>query len=353
MHERSVKDLVGTKINILDERMKVIIVDSVKGGCGKTSISLKYAAMLAQKNEKVCYIDLDILGSSIETFINGINLDNLALKSMTEEVNENYSGDSEPSFQLYVDCPARFHLNEIFKGQSFSPRFFNRIKVTEKHSVDIHYFDLIACNPDQDEKDLFKPSKLMNYVGQIDYEYFAAMIKNILDELKSERYTYIIIDMPPNSDAYTDSVFNILLRADESGKEMIKNLEYVDSNEAAKYNVVTKYNVEICIVNSLDRAHFEANLLWLRAMIDERRMEWALDQEQNFKIVFNNNSVIENELNESQIKKYLDFRLLQLKELSIKKVTRFDYDRQLAESAMNNCVIGFGSLRESELKCPI
>lgn len=335
---------------ILDKRMKVIVVDSVKGGCGKTSISLKYAAILAKKGEKVCYIDLDILGSSIETFINGINSYDLTLVSTTEEINKNYSNDSGPSFQLYVESPAFFYLNEIFKGQPFNRCFLNKIKVTENHSSDTFYFDLVACNPDQDEKDLFKPSKFMNYVGQIDYEYFAAMIKNILDKLKSEDYTYIIIDMPPNSDAYTDSIFNILLRANEFGKNMINIPDQADLDEAAKYNVVTKYNVEICIVNSLDKAHFEANLLWLKAMINERRMEWALNPEQNFKIVFNNNSGIEDE---SQIENYLNYRLLQLEELSIKKVTRFDYDRQLAESAMNNCVIGFESLMESELKCPI
>ena len=322
-----------------DERMKVIVVDSVKGGCGKTTVALKYAMKFAQAKAKVCYIDLDILGSSIEVFISGCRF--VASPKFKNKIRE---GDAP--YQLDVEKTAQFYLNELFKGEKFGDCFFNKIKVIENNASNPYSFDLIACNPDQNEKDLFKPSRLMNYAGQIDYEYFAAMIEKMIDGLEHIEYTHVIIDMPPNSDAYTDSVFDILLRADEIGKKKIKNLENVDSDEKAKYDVVTKYNVEICIINSLDRAHFEANLVWINAMIAERRMEWALNPELNFKIVFNNVSGIKRE----DSKNYLENRLRQLKDIFIKKVTYFGHDRLLAINAMNDYELGFDNLEEKEIK---
>lgn len=171
------------------------------------------------------------------------------------------------------------------------------------------------------------------------------MIENMLRTLEKEEYTHIIIDMPPNSDAYTDSVFNILLRKDESGKKKIIFPLNADPIERKKYNVVTKYNVEICVINSLDRAHFEANYSWLQTMIVERRMEWALDPEQNFKIVFNNNSGIDDK---DLVTNYLGNRVQQLKKLSIKKISRFDYDHLLAIKSMNDDEFCFDILKDGE-----
>ena len=328
---------------ILDKRMNVTVVDSVKGGCGKTSISLKYATMFAQKNSKVCYIDLDILGSSIEAFINGRKF----VGKDAKEIMSTGTPYGVSPFRLEVESAAKFYLNEMFNGQAFSERFFNKIRVTESATAATCYFDLIACSPDQDEKDRFKPSRLINYVGQIDYEYFAAMIEKMLKVLEKMGYEQIVIDMPPNSDAYTDSLFNILLRADESGREKIKNLENADVADTKDFEVVTKYNVEICVINSLDRAHFEANFAWLLAMIDERRMEWALNTKWNFKIVFNNNSGIDDR---TLIKNYLDRRSMQLRDHSIEKIMYFEYDKVLAINAMDDFELGFDILRESDIE---
>lgn len=54
--------------------MKYIIVNSVKGGCGKSSISLHTAIDLAlddKDDNNVLVIDMDILGSSLRTFVTG------------------------------------------------------------------------------------------------------------------------------------------------------------------------------------------------------------------------------------------------------------------------------------------
>lgn len=50
---------------------KIIGVNSVKGGCGKTSISLSLALTAATKNEKVCFCDIDVLGTSSKYIVFG------------------------------------------------------------------------------------------------------------------------------------------------------------------------------------------------------------------------------------------------------------------------------------------
>ena len=51
--------------------MNFYVVDSVKGGCGKTTLALWKALELQKNPEKeVCYIDLDLLETSTEKHIN-------------------------------------------------------------------------------------------------------------------------------------------------------------------------------------------------------------------------------------------------------------------------------------------
>ena len=56
---------------------KIILVHSIKGGCGKTTISLALAKYF-QKNERTCYLDADIVGyGTSKIFNNGSNLPGL------------------------------------------------------------------------------------------------------------------------------------------------------------------------------------------------------------------------------------------------------------------------------------
>lgn len=308
--------------------MNIIVVDSVKGGCGKTSVSLKYAIEMAQvQSNKVCYLDLDLLGSSIEMFLIGNNF--------VGKKDYKYTPKKNHPITIGVQGTAIYYFNEVFKGEQFNTYFLNEIEIGGSGSKKGSFF-LISCNPNQNEKDRFKPSRLMNYIGQIDYDYFAAMIEKVLEQLEILKFTHVIIDMPPNSDAYTDSLFNILLRKyDSKDKEEIK----------------TKYHVEICIINSFDRAHFSANLEWLRTMIDEHDMKWVMNVPELFKIVFNNN-INYNDLNMGNTKDYVQSRIQQLNEsgINICSAYIFEYDKENIASSTSDQGIGFGFTESSEEK---
>lgn len=313
--------------------MNIIVVDSVKGGCGKTSISLKYAIKLANvKSNKVCYLDLDLLGSSIEVFLTGE-------KFVGQLQYKTVSNDLHP-IALAVKKTAKYYLNDVFKGERFSKRFLNDIMIGGSGS-EKGIFSLISCNPNQDEKDRFKPSRLMNYMGQIDYDYFAAMIEKVFEQLVDMKFTHVIIDMPPNSDAYTDSLFNILLRKyDSRDREETK----------------TKFNVEICIINSFDRAHFSANLEWLKTMIREHDMKWVVDIPKLFKIVFNDNinynkidnNIDYNKNDNNNAKEYVRKMLQELNEngINIDSAYLYEYDKNSVASSTGDGGIGFGTTRE-------
>lgn len=312
---------MGTK----GKKMEIIVVDSVKGGCGKTSISLKCAIEKAQdKLNKVCYMDLDLLGSSIETFLIGDRF-----------VGKNKKSDPKGyPIDLCVIKSEKYYFNDIFKGEHFSPRFLNEIVIIEDNKRK-GVFSLIACNPDQNEKDRFKPSRLMNYIGQIDYEYFGAMIERVLEQLEDMNFTHVIIDMPPNSDAYTDSVFNILLR----------------QNGSDNTHIETKYRVKICLVNSFDRAHFSANLEWLKTMVNEHDMKWVVNAPDLFKIVFNDN-INYNELSVDDAKKYVQDRLQQLNDDGIKIPCAYiyGYDKKNVFSSTSDRGVGFDTISKVKVQ---
>lgn len=317
--------------------MNIILVDSVKGGCGKTSISLKCAVdkVKGEKSERrVCYIDLDLLGTSIETFLIGeIFVGKTFTKKDEPKDSSNNEKKKDLPIQFNVRKAASYYLNDLFKGKSFDRKFISDIAIEGDFSGE---FSLIACSPNQDDKERFKPSRQINYGGQIDYDYFSAAIEKILEQLYDMKYTYVIIDMPPNSDAYTDSLFNILLSKAHSLNEE---------------KAVPLYNVEIYVVNSFDMAHFKANCEWLKMMIEEHDMKWVVNVSELFKIVFNDiidyntlQSAVYG-LSNKYVEEYVKKRLEELNEerINITEGYLYGYDKKNVLSSTKKGKIYFDS----------
>lgn len=146
---------------------------------------------------------------------------------------------------------------------------------------------IAVCNPSQNEKNRFKPSREMHYIEQIDYEYFALKIEKMFETLDEMGFEHIIIDMPPNSDAYTDMIFSILLKSDY--KKIAARSVIKKTGELQKLDnpVNTKYDIEIFIVNSFDRAHFEANLEWVKYEIENGDMKQIRFNDARLYFIFN------------------------------------------------------------------
>lgn len=314
------------------KNMNIIVVDSVKGGCGKTSISLKCAIDRANngKDRKVCYLDLDLLGTSIEAFLCGNKF-----VGQRWDSEENAFESNKYPIQLKVKKAAKFYLNAIFAGKKFSDEFLSEIEITGSGDFSGAFW-LLACNPSQNEKDRFKPSRQVNYMGQIDYDYFSAAIEKILEKLYELKFTDVVIDMPPNSDAYTDSLFNILLRKADSG----------DLPE-----IKPQYNVEIHIVNSFDKAHFQANCEWLKTMIRECDMKWVVKVHELFRLVFNDNIdydelILRESGTRGKCEEYIVDKLGEMEKFNMDfpKAYFYPYDKRNILSATSNGGISFDSV---------
>lgn len=222
--------------------MNYFIVDSVKGGCGKSTIALWKALKLkseSKKNKcKVCYVDLDILGTSMESFI-GCRKDTNAVY-----LNDLFKGERNAVKKKKVTSLLKFNIENRGSNQLFSVNFNNTVQESEK----VVEISAIFCSPEQTDKNLFRPNYLTG--GQcIDYTFFALRLKELFEELKDGGYTDIVIDMPPNSDSYTDSVFDLLLHRTKSSSPP------------------RDWKVTFLLISTFDSAHIQANVNWCEGLL--------------------------------------------------------------------------------------
>lgn len=263
---------------------KFIIVDSVKGGCGKTvealgaaireSLNLregsfeKYYNKLQHKGKysEVCIIDMDLLGTSIEH--------TLMQQRFIRDSKVQCSEEGEVGLQRKADI----YLNDLVDdGSNFKKQCASTF-LADTHDGKCT-FDLIIASPDEKDRHRFRTSSNSNYVKQITPTYFRGVLKKLIERLKDE-YKVIIFDMPPNSDPYTDTVFELML----------------DINERLDKNKRKKDMVELEIVSTYDRAHIHANADWLAELFSGKDRRWQPLDEVRFILNDNMNvySAIEN-----------------------------------------------------------
>ena len=235
--------------------MDYYIVDSVKGGCGKTTIAMYKAIELANLNpkNKVCYLDMDILGTAVEKFLGITSNPEVGVKYFSDMFENRESIRSEHCVRKLLFNKNDFSVNN--KSDNIIDPTVNIENCIEVGAV--------FSSPDENKKNMFKPSISTHYNQHIDYDFFARTLEILFDELKTGKYTHMVIDMPPNSDAYTDSVFKLLLDFKKKDK------------------------VYLYLVSTYDRSHVEANLEWLDKMLKSKDIRWLNFEE--IDIIFNDN----------------------------------------------------------------
>lgn len=182
------------------------IIDSVKGGCGKSTLSLMLS-LAAQKNlyenmhipvddenPIICsmLLDMDMQGSSWQHLLFGRSLpgeNGLAKESINKALIESYRNK-------VPDCISK-------------PWFFFNDLLFSKLSI---YAAL--ASQDFNEREQFKAVSRLNYSSHITYLSFLSGLKKTLKHLKDlteQKIHYVFFDMPPNSNGYSDSVLEVLL----------------------------------------------------------------------------------------------------------------------------------------------
>lgn len=212
--------------------MKYIVINSVKGGCGKTTTALLEAIKLTAEGSCCCVVDLDLLGTSIEQTIS----------------NEKFVG--ETSFSVNnIEKSAKYYLNDLIENDNIDVH-----QALSTVSLSKSKFYLLASSPDEKRKKKFRVRHEFNYVPEIEYGSFKYSLEKILKKIaeipapdsKNKKIDTIIIDMPPNSDSYTDTVFDVLLS--------FKEPDNTSENSKNTY--------ELILCSSLDRAHISATFNW-------------------------------------------------------------------------------------------
>lgn len=204
--------------------MNIHIVDSVKGGSGKSTFALKLAAALKLEDEKHKHtteksrtikpiiVDLDIMGTSwFSTFGNSI---------------------SENKNSAYI-----IYLNDLVLDWNYyrTMNFINEIKIRNSLSKEVE-ISVVVCSNEQSAKEKFKIDD-QSKSQSIEYDVFCGRIIKLMEYLKDKEYTDIILDMPPNSEPYSNSIL----------KHCLKN---------------TKDNINLYMIASTDISHIEANINW-------------------------------------------------------------------------------------------
>lgn len=168
------------------------LINSVKGGCGKTTFSI----WLAHYLDNSLLIDMDLLGTSMQVIFNG-----------------NMEG-----------CKTAF-TNDIFQGKYHKEKeFVEKIELKTKKSI-----HAIFSSMDSREKRKFKSGKYSGYSPVVKHSMVRLGLKELLganSRLGENEVEHFIFDMPPSSDGFADAA-----------EECIFNSNYSDLKKKDRRNL--------------------------------------------------------------------------------------------------------------------
>lgn len=153
------------------------LINSVKGGCGKTTFSIYLARYL----RKSLLIDMDLLGTSMQVLVYG---------------NDNSSRNTA-------------YTNDVFqKIENNRKKFVDKIDLNNGECINV-----IFSTMDNTEKDKFKGGKHSGYTPVVKHSMFRQGLKELLKHHKTldgERIEHFVFDMPPNSDGFSDAAMECI-----------------------------------------------------------------------------------------------------------------------------------------------
>lgn len=161
------------------------LINSVKGGCGKTTFSVWLSYYLNQS----LLIDMDLLGTSMQVLFHG-----------------NAEGHNEA------------YTNDVFQGVKNSTKQF----VEKIHLKDGKDMNVIFSSMEYKAKDRFKAGKYSGYSPIVKHSMFRLGIRELLKHHKTidgEAVEHFIFDMPPNSDGFSDAAMECIFNPKYSDLE--------------------------------------------------------------------------------------------------------------------------------------
>lgn len=158
---------------------QVISIINMKGGVGKTTLSIGIADYLSENEKKILLIDADPQFNATQAMI---------------DCYKNKDCESEENFYNIEVLPQEKTIYKLFKPQldmmhSYSTPSASELIINLKDNLDILCGDLNLV-----------------LVNKVSDHAFVRRIRNFIDDNKlRDEYDYIIIDCPPTLTIYTDS----------------------------------------------------------------------------------------------------------------------------------------------------
>lgn len=228
------------------------IIDSVKGGCGKTTFSIMLSLLLDDRykenrnnNESdVCLIDMDIQGSALLYLLFGGNYfqDEKEWKAFKFLNNRIVAvGDSREETEKYMH---RFQFKNKEENEKKDEEEDKKKNRKEPR------IDVVFSDPRPKIKKKYRSLSNQNYSPEVLYSTYRMGLANMLSKLDEEKaylHEYVNFDMPPNSDAYSDSVYDVLLKKEYTimEKEDVCNLFLLQTLDQGQILATVNYLGEL------------------------------------------------------------------------------------------------------------
>lgn len=199
----------------MGDTLNIHIVDSVKGGSGKSTFSAKLCCSLIEQGKKACVIDLDLLGTSWLHLYSNAN----AYRVNNPQYRLVFLNDLVKDFEYYKNMQVYQKLKFVYK--------------TDSRKINL---PCIFCNPDPIEKRLYRIEDVAKV--DVNYSFFANVVLNLFEHLKDNGFSDIVLDMPPNSEPFSNRVLNLCL------------------------SVENDYIVSLYMVSNLNLSHIKSTFEW-------------------------------------------------------------------------------------------
>lgn len=154
-------------------------INSIKGGCGKTTFSIFLAKYLRTVGQDCLILDMDFQGTAMEILFNGeVKKDSCSYKYLNDAVREG------------KEVGAYIAGNHITKDICIDTVFADSgVKAKEKLRV----------------------SSKTGYSPVIQYNVFKGGLQKFLKKFKDTEYMHFILDMPPNADGFSRTALECVM----------------------------------------------------------------------------------------------------------------------------------------------
>lgn len=183
-----------TMMNKIKKVKNLIVVYSVKGGCGKTTVALALSQYFGKKNPgRVCYIDTDIVGVGTIALVEEKN--KKEKKSITDFLKLNPFDDPD-FFKIDFMDPVPDEFYKYIYAEDVADA---------KDNANMRYFKAIFSSLDDDSRKRAVQTSCDLFFA----EDIKGRIKTLLKILYSDSIDTIILDTSPGIQGLTEIVINI------------------------------------------------------------------------------------------------------------------------------------------------